>query len=460
MLLLRVPGHVLAILVEALPIVLSVLAGFTLLMEDTTPVNKHMSSTTEDQRNVDHAKDKEGNATDQNHSNLQDEIEQTNVSETPLQYIGDVADDSSHNSEDEWEDIENSDAESPDEIFMRLAAAERIATRSVDEENLPSTVTVLNGNFGEKVYLIGTAHFSTESCEDVRKVIREAKPDVVVIELCRGRTDIVHNDEKRLLELAGEVNSTKILRQIREKGVVSGLMTFFLLHMSAHITKQLGMAPGSEFRTAHNEAQRIPGCKVMFGDRPVSVTLQRAFAELPIWQKVKFAFHALRDLGPIKPEDIEKLKKKDFLEQALGEMMVQFPQLTKVFLAERDVYLARSLQLASGMAVHINDRVLPPVVVGVVGLGHAAGVAEHYKRVIDFDEVEKLMEVPKPSKYNKIIRNCTKLLFLALCMYGLYQTGLKATSLASYISGKVWSGIHHMINVVDSSKDSIATQEL
>lgn len=388
-----------------------------------------------------------------------DEITQNEVSETPLQYIGDVSDNSSHHSDDGWEDMDNSDAESPDEIFLRLAAEERVAARSLDEDNLPSTVTVLNGKFGEKVYLIGTAHFSNESCEDVRKVIRKAQPDVVVIELCRGRTDILHNDEKKLIELAGEVNSTKILRQIRDKGVLSGLMTFFLLHMSAHITKQLGMAPGSEFRTAYKEAQRIAGCRVMFGDRPVSVTLQRAFAKLPIWQRLKFAFHALRDLGPIKPEDIEKLKEKDLLEQALGEMMEQFPQLTKVFLAERDVYLARSLQLASGMAVNINERVLPPVVVGVVGLGHAAGVAEHYKRVIDFEEVDRLMEVPQPSRYNKMIRNCTKLLFVSLCMYGLYQTGLKASSLAGYVSGKVWSGIRLITNFADFGEDSVG-QEL
>lgn len=411
----------------------------------------------DDQRNTEHTNDDDdATAIDHGHGDTQDEILQNDGSETPLQYVGDISD----HSDDDWEDMENSDAESPDEIFMRMAAEERIAARSVDEGNLPSTVTVLNGKFGEKVYLIGTAHFSNESCEDVRKMIREVQPDVVVIELCRGRTDILHNDEKKLIELAGEVNSTKIFRQIRDKGILSGLMTFFLLHMSAHITKQLGMAPGSEFRTAYREAQRIAGCKVMFGDRPVSITLQRAFAELPIWQRLKFACHALRDLGPIKPEDIEKLKKKDFLEQALGEMMEQFPQLTKVFLAERDIYLARSLQLASGMAVHINERVLPPVVVGVVGLGHAAGVAEHYKRAIDFEEVEKLMEVPKPSRYNKIIRNCTKLLLVAICMYGLYQTGLKATSLAGYVSSKVWSGIHHMVNLIDLGNDSVVGQEL
>ena len=36
--------------------------------------------------------------------------------------------------------------------------------------DLPRTVSVLEGANREKLYLIGTAHFSKESCEDVHKV--------------------------------------------------------------------------------------------------------------------------------------------------------------------------------------------------------------------------------------------------------------------------------------------------
>lgn len=38
------------------------------------------------------------------------------------------------------------------------------------ERNLPSTVTVLKTPTGNKVYLVGTAHFSLESCDDVSLV--------------------------------------------------------------------------------------------------------------------------------------------------------------------------------------------------------------------------------------------------------------------------------------------------
>ena len=51
--------------------------------------------------------------------------------------------------------------------------------------SLPSSCTVLtctdpNNPFGgdQSFYIVGTAHVSTESCEDVRKVIQEVKPEV------------------------------------------------------------------------------------------------------------------------------------------------------------------------------------------------------------------------------------------------------------------------------------------
>jgi len=34
---------------------------------------------------------------------------------------------------------------------------------------------------------------------------------------------------------------------------MAGIMNVLLLSMSAHITKQLGMAPGGEFRAAYRE---------------------------------------------------------------------------------------------------------------------------------------------------------------------------------------------------------------
>lgn len=78
------------------------------------------------------------------------------------------------------------------------------------DKNLPDTVTVLDTPFGSKVYLVGTAHFSHESQDDVSLVIRNVRPDIVMVELCSSRIHILKHDEKTLLEEARDINLTKV----------------------------------------------------------------------------------------------------------------------------------------------------------------------------------------------------------------------------------------------------------
>jgi ribonucleotide monophosphatase NagD (HAD superfamily) len=122
------------------------------------------------------------------------------------------------------------------------------------DNNLPETVTLLkHESTGAKVYLVGTAHFSNESKEDVIKVIQNILPHVVVLELCSSRTNILSLDEKTILEEAKNIDLQKIITNIKSSGLYNGIMYILLLNMSAHITKELGMAPGGEFRAAYRE---------------------------------------------------------------------------------------------------------------------------------------------------------------------------------------------------------------
>ena len=64
----------------------------------------------------------------------------------------------------EESDIEDNDIPNPGDMDLII---ERM--RDPNPE-LPETVTVLEGEHGSKVYLVGTAHFSEESQQDVRQV--------------------------------------------------------------------------------------------------------------------------------------------------------------------------------------------------------------------------------------------------------------------------------------------------
>jgi len=62
-----------------------------------------------------------------------------------------------------------------------------------------------------------------------------------------------------------------MLATVRQNGVVQGTMYLLLLYFSAKLTKELGMAPGGEFRRAFLEARNVPGCIIQLGDRPIEV---------------------------------------------------------------------------------------------------------------------------------------------------------------------------------------------
>ncbi|XP_056653537.1 traB domain-containing protein isoform X3 [Monodelphis domestica] len=292
------------------------------------------------------------------------------------------------------------------------------------QPSLPGTVTELVTEEGSKVYVVGTAHFSDDSKRDVVKTIQEVQPDVVVVELCQYRVSMLKMDEKTLLKEAKEINLEKLQQAVKQNGVMSGLMQMLLLKVSAHITEQLGMAPGGEFREAFKEASKVPFCKFHLGDRPIPVTFKRAIAALSFWQKVKLAWGLCFLSDPISKDDVEKCKQKDLLEQMMAEMIGEFPDLHRTIVSERDIYLtymlrqaAKRLELPRASEAEPRKSI-PSVVVGVVGMGHVPGIEKNWTTDLNIQEI---MSVPPPSISSKVSRFVVKAAFFGLMCYGFYR---------------------------------------
>jgi pheromone shutdown protein TraB len=298
---------------------------------------------------------------------------------------------------DSGEESEVDDTEHPEYPSEIVYPSARIQRAPGMPPDLPHTVDILTTDDGCQVYLVGTAHFSESSQQDVIKTIQLTQPDVVVVELCKSRINILSLDEETLLREAKNINLDKIRAAIRQSGLVQGILHLLLLSMSAHITKQLGMAPGGEFRTAFREARKIPGCRIHLGDRPIGITLRRALGALSWYQKLRLAWYMITCKEPISKEEVERCKQKDLLEEMLREMTGEFPALSRVFVTERDIYLANSLRLA---AQPIRDPrsvtgYVPSVAVGVVGIGHTPGIIANWNH--DFSDVHELLKVPESS---------------------------------------------------------------
>ncbi|KAL0840256.1 hypothetical protein ABMA28_015541 [Loxostege sticticalis] len=283
------------------------------------------------------------------------------------------------------------------------------------DDGLPSTVTVLDAPDGGKVYLVGTAHFSIQSQEDVSRVIQEVNPHIVMVELCEQRTNILLLDEEIILREAKNINIKKIRATMAQNGVFNGLMYILLLNMSAHITRELGMAPGGEFRRAMAEAKKIPNCIVQLGDRAIDITLHRAIASLSWGQTIRFIWHLLTSNQTISVEEVEKCKQKKMLEDMLEEMAEEFPALKRVFVVERDMFLCHSLQVAA-----LQPRREPCRIVGVVGIGHVAGIVEHWGKIRQQD-IAPLLKVPPPSLSTRVLRVSIRVACVGALVYAAYK---------------------------------------
>lgn len=289
------------------------------------------------------------------------------------------------------------------------------------ENNLPPTVTVLTNEFGSRVYIVGTAHFSKESQDDVSFVIRNVCPDVVMVELCASRVHMLSHDEKTLLEEARDMSFSKIQSITKTNGLMNGLFYMLMLNMSAKLTNDLGMAPGGEFRRAVEEMKLLPNSVLHLGDRSINITLQRAFNGLSLWQTIKIIFKLIFSNKSITKEEVEQCKQKDLLEDLLEQMADEYPVFRNVFVTERDLYLCHSLSVAaSPQFIDNNGKPKPVKVVGVVGIGHTAGIKKNWGKVSE-EQLANIQVIPAASLSNRIFKFSLKYSLLILVGYGIFK---------------------------------------
>lgn len=286
-----------------------------------------------------------------------------------------------------------------------------------DDLSMPDILTKLNTANGAEVYLLGTAHFSPNSVKDVQKVMRAIKPNIVVLELCRERAFMLTLNEADLLEQNRNLTFEKVRTAIAQKGLAQGLIYIMFIKMSASLTEKLGLAPGSEFRAGANEAHQIPGCSIALGDRSLRVTLARAVASVSAWQKIKLIYQVLMNDAGMTQEEVEKCKEKDILEQLMQELGVEFPGFKRVILDERNIYLAHSIY---NCAQNYETSTGPQKVVAIVGIGHVAGIVEHWGKTKD-EDIAKLNEIPETSKTRRFVTKTIKCCSIALLVYVGYR---------------------------------------
>lgn len=269
---------------------------------------------------------------------------------------------------------------------------------------------------GKQITLLGTAHISKESIDEVTTLIRERKPDVVAIEL----------DEQRLTALKDSDSWRKmdIIKVLREKKGFLLLANLVLSGFQRRMGANVGVKPGDEMKAAYECATEL-GLRTEMVDRPIQTTLRRAWGLNSLWGKCKLISMLLAsafDNEEVSGEQIENLKNRSEMDSMMGELSDYIPAVKEVLIDERDRYLAchiwKSVQSSADTSV-----------LAVLGAGHLPGVERHLQQLAsgaESTDTSDIDTVPPKRMGAKIAGWIIPVLILALIAAGFYFGGREA----------------------------------
>ncbi|MFD1705143.1 TraB/GumN family protein [Siminovitchia sediminis] len=265
----------------------------------------------------------------------------------------------------------------------------------MSEENI--TRIELNG---KEIILIGTAHVSKQSAEQVKEVIEAEQPYSVCVELDKQRFESIQNKN--------QWKEMDIFKVIKEKKATLLLMNLAISSFQKRMAKQFGIQAGQEMIQGIESAKET-GAKLVLADRNIQITFARIWGNLGWWGKVQLlsqVFFSIFSNETISEEDLEKMKNQDTIHAILKEFTDSFPRLKVPLIDERDQYLAQKIKNAPGEKV-----------VAVLGAAHVPGVKKEIHKEHD---LKRLSERPPKSKAPKIIGWSIPILVLAIIAYTFF----------------------------------------
>jgi pheromone shutdown-related protein TraB len=286
--------------------------------------------------------------------------------------------------------------------------SERNTGASQQTEKLEESVRRLH--FGEReIVLVGTAHVSRESVEDVERLLEDEEPDEVCVEIDQARY--------RSLTQGSRWTDLNIYEVIREKKAFLLLGNLVLSSFQKRIGMDLGVKPGEEMIAAVRaaESHNVP---VTLCDRELPVTLRRAWSKTGLWGKSKLLAALLSSLftrEKFSADEIEALKEKNALETMMGELASYLPSVKEVLIDERDRYLATKIFRSNGKKL-----------LAVLGAGHVPGVVQWLERLhngeadTDLSDIER---VPPRRTFGKILPWILPAVIVGLIAWGFVRSG-------------------------------------
>ena len=233
------------------------------------------------------------------------------------------------------------------------------------------------------VTVVGTAHVSHESVDEVKETIADRRPDVVAVEL----------DEGRYKQLRGETPEDITAGDLLEGNTVYQLLAYWLLsYVQMRIGEQFDIEPGADMRAAIEAAEDI-GVGVALVDRDIQTTIQRFWKRLTFREKGRLLVGLVLGLAGIGMGDEEyeaidpdQMTDTDVVTAMMEEFRHFSPGGAEALIDERDAYIAHNL-------VALREQGYD--VVAVVGAGHRAGIERYLENPASLPPMSGLVGTTK-----------------------------------------------------------------
>ncbi len=266
--------------------------------------------------------------------------------------------------------------------------------------------------------LIGTAHVSKQSAQQVKEVIEAERPDSVCIELDEQRYQSIMEGSK--------AKDTDIFKVIKDKKATLMLINLAISSFQRRLAKQFDIQPGQEMVQGVQSAQEV-GATLVLADRNIQITFSRIWNNVGLSGKSRLMMQVIYSIfsnESITEEELEKMKSQDMLDAMLQELTDSFPSLKIPLIDERDQYLAQKIKEAPGNKV-----------VAVLGAAHVPGIKVQINHEQDLAALSKL---PPKSKIPTIIGWAIPIVILALIAYTFVMN--PSVGIQQTLSWVLWTG--------------------
>jgi len=274
-----------------------------------------------------------------------------------------------------------------------------------------------------EIRLVGTAHVSARSVEEVRKAIEEWHPDIVAVELDLSRYHALKKDVKE--PSVSEVLEVRNFNQL--------LIQWILSYLQRRIGIDVGVEPGAEMKAAIAEAEER-GIPLSLVDRDIRLTLLRFWQSLGIVGKAKMFFAlvvSIAEVDELGELDIESLKEQSVIDMVMEEFRKFSPEGARSLIDERDAFIAHNL-------IRLRDQGTGRIL-AVVGAGHLHGIQGYLDNPASLPPMESLTRQPRPFPWATVLGFAVTALFLLL----LAAIGFSGVGLSTLLEAFLfWVVIH------------------